>query len=341
MSRRGLRVLVVRLSSLGDVVHALPVAHALRTAWPDCELTWAVERREEAVLAGNPDLDHVVPVDTRLWRREFRRPSGAHAVFVKLRGLARRLEAGRFDVAIDLQGLLKSGVITWLSRAPVRVGFAAGDCRERGNALFTNRRVPAVPGAHVVRLNLALLDAIGVPAGVRAAPVFPLAVAPEAERRVGRLLEAEGIKPATPLVVLNPGTGGEGKRWTVEGYRRLGDELALRRAARVVVGWGPGEEPLARAIAHGLRTPPWVPPPTSIPELVALLRRAALVVGGDTGPIHVAAALGVPTVGLYGPTSGQRNGPFGPRTAWVESPTGRMTDIPVSAVLSAAESLAS
>jgi ADP-heptose:LPS heptosyltransferase len=127
----------------------------------------------------------------------------------------------------------------------------------------------------------------------------------------------------------------------VEGYRRLGDELALRRAARVVVGWGPGEEPLARAIAHGLRTPPWVPPPTSIPELVALLRRSALVVGGDTGPIHVAAALGVPTVGLYGPTSGRRNGPFGPRTTWVESPTGRMEDIPVSAVLRAAESLAS
>ncbi|HSE96261.1 MAG TPA: glycosyltransferase family 9 protein [Methylomirabilota bacterium] len=334
------RILIVKLSSLGDVVHALPVARALRAWWPRSELTWVVERREEAILAGNPDLDHVVAVDTRLWRREFRRPAGAPRVVAKARGLIRGLRRGRFDTAIDLQGLWKSGVITWLSGAPVRVGFAMGDCREWANALFTNRRLPVPEDAgHVVDANRALLAGLGIPPEAAGAPVFPIPVDAAAEARAARLFAQEELKPQTPLVVLNPGSGGAGKRWAIEAYRRLGDELSLRLGARILVGWGPGEEPLARAIGHGLRVPPVVPPATSIPDMVALLRRAALVVGSDTGPIHVAAALGVPTLGLYGPTSARRNGPYGVRTAAVQSPTGRMEDITVDAVLVAAERL--
>jgi lipopolysaccharide heptosyltransferase I len=334
------RVALVRLSSLGDVVHALPFAHALRQAWLGCRLTWIVERREEAILTGNPDLDDVVSVDTRLWRREFRHPAGAHSVYVKVRGLVRRLRAGRFDVAVDLQGLWKSGVITWLSGAPVRVGFALSQCRERANACFTNRRVAAPVGAvHVVERNLALLAGLGLDPALAAPPVFPIARDPTAEGTVGRCLDEEGVKPETPLVVLNPGSGRDGKRWAVGAFRQLGDELAMRLGARVVLAWGPGEGPLARAIAHGMRTTPVIPPPTSIPEMVAFLRRASLVVGGDTGPIHIAAALGVPTVGLYGPTSARRNGPYGPRTAAFQSPSGRMDDIGVESVLGTAESL--
>jgi len=334
------RVALVRLSSLGDVVHALPFAHALRQAWLGCRLTWIVERPEEAILTGNPDLDDVVSVDTRLWRREFRHPAGAHSVYVKVRGLVQRLRAGRFDVAVDLQGLWKSGVITWLSGAPLRVGFALSQCRERANACFTNRRVTAPVGAvHVVERNLALLSALGLDPALTTPPIFPIPRDPTAEGTVGRCLDEEGVKPETPLVVLNPGSGRDGKRWAVGAFRQLGDELAMRLGARVVLAWGPGEGPLARAIAHGMRTTPLIPPPTSIPEMVALLRRASLVVGGDTGPIHIAAALGVPTVGLYGPTSARRNGPYGPRTAAFQSPSGRMDDIGVESVLGTAESL--
>jgi lipopolysaccharide heptosyltransferase I len=333
-------VLLVRLSSLGDVVHALPVAHALRRWWPRAELTWVVERREQAILAGHPDLDHVVPVDTRLWRREWRRPAGAREVVLKARGLARRLAGGRFDVAVDLQGLWKSGVITWLSRAPLRLGFDAAHCRERGNALFTTLRLPPAPGtAHVVDANLSLLRGLGVAEPVWREARFPLGPFPEAEASVRDLLAGEGVKADAALVVLNPGSGGEAKRWAIEAYRALGDELAVRLGARVLLAWGPGEEPLARAIAHGMRVPPLIPPPTSLPELVALLRRAALVVGGDTGPVHLAAALGVPTVGLYGPTSARRNGPYGTRSAALQSPTGRMDGIGVPAVLAAVEGL--
>jgi lipopolysaccharide heptosyltransferase I len=330
------RIALVKLSSLGDVVHALPVAHALRRRFPRGRLTWLVERREQAILAGNPDLDEVIPVDTRLWRREFRRPGGLHAVFVKVRGLLRRLRAGRFDVTVDLQGLLKSGVITCCTRAPVRIGFALGACREAVNVLFTTQRVAVPRGTmHVVEENLSLLSVLGIAREDVGAPVLPILADPVAESLVAGYLEGEGVKPDTPVVALNPGSGGEAKRWAVGAYRHLGDELAGRLGARPLVLWGPGEEPLARAIAQGMRIHPLVPPPTSIAELVALLRRATLVVGGDTGPIHIAGALGVPTLGLYGPTSARRNGPWGPRTATVQSPSRRMDGISVEDALAA------
>lgn len=334
------RIALIKLSSLGDVVHALPVAHVLRVEWPRCELTWIVERREDAILAGNPDLDHVVSVDTRGWRRELRRARGAWSMLAEIGGFSQRLRAGRFDIALDLQGLWKSGVITWLTRAPLRVGLAMRHCRERANALFTTHRV-VLPGGteHVVRENLALLTALGIRPEAGATPVFPIATDVSAERVIAEYLDGEGLKPEGALVALNPGSGGDGKRWAIEAYRRLGDELGLRLGARIIVCWGPDEEPLARAIAHGMRTPPLIPPPTSIAEMAALLRRATLVIGGDTGPIHVAAALGVPTVGLYGPTKPRRNGPWGPRTASVQSPSGRMDDIGAETVLAAVERL--
>jgi lipopolysaccharide heptosyltransferase I len=334
------RIALVKLSSLGDVVHALPAAHALRRCLPGCELTWIVERRESAVLAGNPDLDRVVPVDTRLWRREFRRPGGARAVVVKVRGLVRALAAGGFDVAIDFQGNLKSGIITALTRAPLRVGFALGDCRESANALFTTRRLPLPSGPiHVVEENFVLLAALGLRREELGVPVYPMAPDAAAEGVVGRLLEKEGVGPETPLVALNPGSGGPAKRWPTAAYQRLGDALATRLGARVALSWGPGEDALAREVGAGMRAPALVPPATSIPELVALIRRASLVVGGDTGPIHIAAALGIPTVALYGPTDPRRNGPAGPRLLTVQSPTGRMDGIGVEAVLAAVDRL--
>jgi lipopolysaccharide heptosyltransferase I len=331
------RIALVKLSSLGDVVHALPVARALRTWWPRAEVTWVVERREQAILEGHPDLDHVVAVDTRLWRREFRNPTGSLSVAVKLRGLVRRLARGRFDMAVDLQGLWKSGVITVLTRAPLRAGLASTHCRERASALFTNRHVTPPPeAAHVVEQYLAVTSGLGVDLAAVGPPTFVIPGNPAAEASMARWLEEEGVKPGTLLTLLNPGSGGDHKRWAAEAFRRLGEELAVRLGGRIAVTWGPGEEPLARATAHGMRTGALVPPATTIIEMIALFRRAMLVVGGDTGPVHVAAVLGVPTIGLYGPTSARRNGPYGSRVATIQSPTGQMGDVSVDAVLGAA-----
>jgi lipopolysaccharide heptosyltransferase I len=330
-----LRIALVKLSSLGDVVHALPAAHALRRAFPDAHLTWVVEARERAILEGNPDLDQILHVDTRFWRKEFTKAGGPAVVWGKLAGLIRRLRAGRFDVALDLQGLWKSGALTWLTGAPLRVGFTARHCREPWNILFTNRRVvPPRSATHVVEKNLALLQALNVPAGEA---VFPIATDPQGEDAAEAFLTAQGVKPQDLLVALYLGAGQARKRWPLPAFRTLADQMASRLGARVLVLWGPGEESLVREFREGVPPTTLVAPLTSIPELTSLIRRVSLLIGGDTGPLHIGAAVGRPVIGLYGPTDAARNGPFGPLAGAIQSPTGALEGITVNMVLEQVE----
>lgn len=328
------RVAIVKLSSLGDVIHALPVARALRRAFPAAELTWIVEAREHAILRDHPDLDRIVPVDTRRWRRLLRRPSGVPEVWGKVRRLRTRMRAARPDVALDLQGLIKSGVLTAYTGAPVRIGFARARCREPLSALFTNRHVtPPAEARHVVEQYLALLAPLGL-TGVR--PEFHVPARPAAERRMDEFLAERGVKADTRLCALNPGAGRADKRWPVSHFRTLAERLATEAGARVLVLWGPDEAHVARAIAADLPSRPLLAPPTDLDELTALLRRARLVVAGDTGPLHLAAALGTPALGLFGPTRAERNGPWGPRCRGLQSPDGTMLGLGPDAAFVAA-----
>jgi lipopolysaccharide heptosyltransferase I len=330
MAADGPRIALVKLSSLGDVVHALPVAATLRAARPAARLTWIVERREAAVLRDHPALDEVIVADTRGWRRA-RRPGTVRAALADAAALRRRLAAARFDVALDLQGLIKSGAIAAATRAPLRIGFAAGWGRERLSMLFTNRRVVPPPRArHVIEQYLALLAPLGI---AERRLEFRLPVTPLAEARAEEWLAAEGLKPHRRLVVLNPGAGRADKRWPVEHFARLARLLTQDADAHVLVTWGPGEEGTARAIgAAGAVT---LAPPTDLEALLALLRRASVVVAADTGPLHMAAALGTPCVGLYGPTAAARNGPFGPGHRALASPDGSMASLAPARVLAA------
>jgi lipopolysaccharide heptosyltransferase I len=319
------KIAIVKLSSLGDVIHALPVARALRRARPGVQLAWIVEAREYALLKEHPDLDVVVPVDTRLWRRLIWRPSGARQVVGKMRRLRSRIRSAGFDVAIDLQGLVKSGLLTAYTGAPLRIGFSADHCRERLNCLFTNRRVrPPAEAVHVVDQYLALLGPLGVAPG----PVeFHVPVPPLAQRRMDDFLGEQGVKDRDLLVAINPGAGRDSKRWPPGHFRHLVDRLALEPNVRLLLLWGPDELHLARQIRDGLSALPIMAPPTDLHELAALLRRCALMVAGDTGPLHLAAALGTPSLGLFGPTRAERNGPYGTRCRGVQSPDGTMTGL--------------
>ena len=266
----------MKLSSLGDVVHALPVARALRAWWPRAELTWVVERREQAILEGNPDLDHVVPVDTRLWRREFRRPSGAASVAVKLRGLVRRLARGRFDAAVDLQGLWKSGVIT-RADAGAAAGRAAGP-RSAGSvpapvhqpardaAAGGGARGRAVPGRR--RRARRGRSAVGP-------PEFPIPGDPAADAAMARWLEDEGVKPGTAPDALEPGLGRRSQAVGGGGLSPPGRGAGGAPGRR---GWrsrgGRARSRSRGRSAHGMRTGALVPPPTTIAEMIALFRRA-------------------------------------------------------------------
>lgn len=327
-----MNVALVKLSSLGDVVHALPVAATLRARLPDARLTWIAERREAEVLAGHPALDEVVTVDTRGWRRS-RSPAALAGTAWALRALARRLAQARFDAALDLQGLIKSGILVGLTRAPLRIGFDARSCREPLGALFTNRRVERPRGVHVVEQYLALTGPLGIAEPVRD---FRLPSDPAAESSIDELFGATGMKPRDRVVVVNPGAGRPTKRWPVERFRALAAHLAGQAGAHVLVVWGPGEESLASAIARPPAGRVVLGPPTSLVQLIAVLRRASLLVAADTGPLHLAAALGTPCLGLYGPTDPTRNGPYGPGHRTLRAPDGQMTSIDVAPVFQAA-----
>lgn len=328
-----MNIAIVKLSSLGDVVHALPVAATLRAAFGAARITWIVERREAAVLAGHPALDDVLPVDTRRWRQA-RSPGALADVARALLRLARQLRAARFDITLDLQGLLKSGILVALARAPVRVGFEARACREPLGALCSNRRLARPVGRHVVDQYLSLLEPLGI-----GTPVldFRLPVDPEAEARVDDILAASALKPRDRLVVVNPGAGRPSKRWPLDRWRALARRLVREATAHVFVVWGPGEETAARAIVEpGAEGRVVLTPRTDLADLIAVLRRASLVVAADTGPLHLAAAVGTPCLGIYGPTSAARNGPYGPGHRTIQGREGRVESVGVDEVFGAA-----
>jgi ADP-heptose:LPS heptosyltransferase len=255
----------------------------------------------------------------------------------KLGRLRGRIRAARFDVALDLQGLIKSGLLTFYTGAPLRIGFTADHCREGLNCLFTNRRVrPPASAVHVVDQYLALLAPLGIPPG----PVeFHVPIPARAAQHMDDFLGEQGVKSRDLLVALNPGAGRADKQWPVEHFRRLADRLAHEPNVKVLLLWGPDEIHMARQIRDGSSARPILAPPTDLHELAALLRRCALMVANDTGPLHLAAALGTPSLGLFGPTRAERNGPYGPHGRGLQSPDGTMAGLAPEAAVEAALAL--
>lgn len=289
------RILIVRTSAIGDVVHGLPVLNALREAMPEAFLAWAVEGRAADLLRGHRALDEIVPV-----RRGWLKSPG------EVWRLRRRLRGLRFDVALDLQGLTKSALVAWLSGAPRRIGFDGRDGRELSRWLNNERVLPTA--RHVVDRNLELLRALGVrPAQVR----FDLPESPPDRAAVERALASLGLTGA--FAVINPGAGWPSKLWPPARFAGVARHLAARWALPALVVWaGDEERGWAEQIVAQAAGAARLAPPTSLAELAALARRAAIFVGSDTGPLHLAAAVGTPCVGLYGPMPAERNGPYGP-----------------------------
>lgn len=263
------RLLVLRLSAMGDVIHTIPAVVSLKGS---ADITWVVEapyRELVEIVAGVP----AIPVRMKKWARE---PRAAIAALRSMRS---------FEASIDFQGLIKSAMLGALSGAKRRYGFDSSAIREKPALLFTNRKVPVDTRRHVVDQNLQLAGEVATaqPAAANWQP-FPTAM--------------PGFDGA---VVLLPGAGKPNKLWPVERFR----ELARRIGPKALVVWGPGEQQLAEAIGARLA------PPTNLRELAGLLQKAEVVIGADTGPLHLAAALGTKVLGLYGPTDPRRNGPYG------------------------------
>lgn len=301
------RIVLVRLGAMGDCIYTFPLVSALKARFPGAGVTWIVEAQNQELPGLHPGVGDVLVVDTRRWRREIR-AGRLGRVAKEIGGLRRSWTAKPFDIALDPQGSIKSGAIAWLTRAPVRVGFVRAACREGMNALFTTHRVEPPLDGHIVPKNLSLLR----PLGIRVErPDFGIRVSPAAETAVASLLQQAGIGPGERLVGIHPGAGHSRKQWNPDRYAQVGDRLQERGSARVILTTGPGEEALAGEVASQMRKAPVVIPPLRAGELAALFSRYPILIGGDTGPLHLAAALGCPTVAIYGPSDPVRVAPVG------------------------------
>jgi len=285
-------VLIVRLGALGDLVHALPAVAALRAAWPESRIDWLVDARYRALLDFVPIVDRVIVLG---------RPGAS------LGGVLRSLRRERYDIAIDLQGLIKSAVLARLSGAREVMGFATPLLRERAARLFYTTQAGGEAGGHVIAKNVGLLRVLGI------APMswtFPLTV--PASGVVHAVRGVPGIGVDRRFAVLNPGAGWPNKQWPPERSGRVARHLFEHQGWPSVVVWGPGEQALAEAVVAASDGAAHIAPPTGLGDVLALVKAAALVVAGDTGPLQLAAALGTPTVGIFGPTNPLRNGPWSP-----------------------------
>ncbi|MBI3812203.1 MAG: glycosyltransferase family 9 protein [Nitrospirae bacterium] len=336
------RILIIKLGAVGDVIHTLPVLETLRGRFPQAHIGWAVEEAAAPILEGNPALNELI----RLERKKLR-GTGGLAYF---RRWLQSLRERQFDTALDPHNLFKSGLAAYASGASLRVGFRK--FRE-GNFLFMNRWVrPAARYCHAVEKYLTLLDPLGISESQRVFR-FPLAWGPRDEEFIDRFWTQQGYgrdgAKQEAVVAVNPGANWPSKRWMPERYAQVADRLVKDHGIRLLILWGPGERPLAERIARSMSETFVIAPETDLKLLAALIKRCRLVITGDTGPLHIAAALAVPTVALFGPSDPARNGPYGqghavirslipPATHWQKKEVGNhwMEAIPVETVIEAA-----
>jgi lipopolysaccharide heptosyltransferase I len=285
------RVLIVKLGALGDVVHAIPVAAALRRAFPSARIDWLVSAKHREIL------DLVPVIDRRLVMNDSRMVAAI-----------RELRGNEYDVAIDLQGLIKSAALARASRASRVIGFTSRYARERlASWFYTEAYDPGGGGMyhvderHVIYTNLGILETLGIRAGV---PEFPI------DHAASQAANDVAARTGGRYAILNPGAAWPNKRWMPARFGAVAAELRSRNGLTSVVVWGPGEESLAREVVDRSSGAAILSPKTTIADLVTLARGASLYLAGDTGPAHIAAAVGTPIVGIYGPTRPSRNGPW-------------------------------
>ena len=318
-------LLIVRLSAMGDIIHTLPAAAALRQAFPHATLGWLIEERWAELLCTlryprsgrrspqRPLVDRVHSVNTSEWRHapfSFNTWQQMAVSLSQLRGI-------QYDAVIDFQGAVRSALLARWSGAPIVYGSTQP--RENAAAMLYTRKV-LTNGTHVVQQALALAGAIiptastpmQIPPTSMVEPHVEFPVDPDAERKIAGL-----TADVTDFAILNPGAGWGAKRWPAERYGHVAKELA-KDGLCSLVNYGPGEEELAMAVeaasegaARRISC--------SVSELIAVTRRARLLIGGDTGPMHLAAALKIPVVAIFGPTNPARNGPFGTRSIVLRS----------------------
>lgn len=316
------RLLIVRLGSMGDIIHTLPAAIAVRKAFPEATLGWVVEERWAELLCASseprsgprsprrPIVDRIHAVNTKEWRRSLL----SVQTWERMAAALSELRAPQYQAAIDFQGAVRSAMLAQWSRSPLIYGIRKP--RENVASMLYTRQV-AASGAHVVEQTFSLAQAVAG-CSLEMPKVVELPCDPAAEQKVEDWLRSRNI---TKFALLSPGAGWGAKQWPAERYGEVAKALA-KAEMKSLINFAPGEAPLARA-AETSSQGAAAAVESSLAELIALTRRARLFIGGDTGPMHLAAALSVPVVAIFGPTDPARNGPFGTRSQVLRSPSSR------------------
>ena len=305
-----MNILIVKLGSIGDIVHTLPALAAIRHELPHARVVWAAERRSAEILRDHPMIDELIEIDTRglrnLRRIEDSLPAAASQI--------RQLRKFKFDVALDFQGLMKSGLVAKLSGAKERWGFSGKDLREPASRVFLTNIARVVEGCHIIQKNLELVrKSLSIPVPT-ADFEFPIKTGPADKAEANQIASAAGPR----FLILNPAGGWVTKLWPPENFAHLADALWNRMGIRAVVVTGPNEGEVAAAVRRASNSGSIIFSQPSLKGFYELARLASLYVGGDTGPTHIAVAAGTPVVGLFGPTEWWRNGSPNPEDICVE-----------------------
>lgn len=307
---RQMKILIIKLGSIGDIIHTLPALAAIRAVLPQAEISWAVEKRSAEILRGNNALENLIELDTR----SLRGGNIIEDILIDASRQLRELRKFSFDVAVDFQGLLKSAMIAKLSKARRTVGFDKANLREPASRFLLNETVAVPPQIHIIRKNLALAEKalkIEVPQENFEFPIFT-----DKEHAA----EAEKISASVggDFALLNPAGGWVTKLWHAEKFGALADLIWEKFGLASIVATAPNEIELAEKVLSNSRSGKITLAQPSLKGFFELAKRARVYVGGDTGPTHLAIAAGTPVVGIFGPTEWWRNGSPNPQDICVE-----------------------
>ncbi len=284
------KMLIVKPSSLGDVVHSLPFLNAMKTCFPDTEIHWVIAKGLEGLLDGHPMIDKLIIINKDLWKNLSR----AGSTLKEIRELFRQLRHEKYDVVVDLQGLLRSGLITRATHAPLRIGFQ--EARE-GSRFFYTRKVKGGRNIHAVDRYMKIAEELGCAVQERVFS-FPPSGGNENRKPVAR----------SPYAVLVPGARWKTKIWPAGNFGSLASKLPF---GSVVIGSSADRAIADAVVSHSDGKAISVAGQTSLQQLIEIMRSSEMVITNDSGPMHIAAALNIPVIAIFGPTSPERTGPYG------------------------------
>lgn len=301
------RILIVKLSSIGDVVHSLPTLKALRDTYQNAYIAWVIEEKSKDVIIGNKYLDEVIVFEKEKWKKELFKKIGFKESLKVITSFAKLLRSKKFDVAIDLQGLMRSSLIAYFSGAKIRVGY--NDTRE-GSSLFYNLKVKSNKEiVHAIDRYLNIAKFLG--ADINKAD-FHIHIPKEDEDFANDFLKENKIGEDALIIGINPGASILHNRWDAEKFGKLSDILIEKYNAKIIVFGGKQDIELKERMLKVMKNNPAVAVgKTTLKQLAALIKKCKIFVGNDTGPLHIAVAMKVPTVAIFGPADPQRTGPYG------------------------------